>query len=177
MEVVLPNKVGKLVKFLKKEVSTRILCKFENVNGITFFVIGNGKCLACIPYLLKEVKDEEGPFTFEFKILNKYHCSFILSKDPNAFNYKISQFFNKEIVKSFTIELSYRKERILFEFVKNFNDIFSLDILNILCEMLEREVIFCKLDNEIYMVTEYDRYQENPFQSCKTKLFFTGIVK
>jgi hypothetical protein len=170
-ELIVPNKFKKLVKILKKD-SNKVLCKIEKIFNINYFVLGNGKFIICYPDLIEQVS--EGIYDYEYTEKDKYHGKFLLKLNPSGFDYPVINFFNKEIVKDFNIELAYKKEKILYEFVKNFDDIFPLDILDIIYEIFEKRIVFYQLDT-CFMVTENNRYISNPFDSCSIKLFFTGM--
>ncbi|MGB9763709.1 MAG: hypothetical protein ACPLW7_06980, partial [Minisyncoccia bacterium] len=174
MELMVPNKFNKFCRKLKKEKDLNVLCKFETLNKINYFILGNGNLLMFYPNLLLQDVKENISFDFEYKQVNKYQAVFKLKENFQGFNYQVNKFFNKTIVKDLVIDLSYKKEIVFYEFIKKFDNIFNIDVLDIIYEMFEREIIFYQLDT-CFMVTENNRYISNPFDSCSIKLFFTGM--
>jgi hypothetical protein len=176
VEVILPNRYSKLLKLLKKDLN-KVLCKVEVINKTTYFILGNSKIITCTPLLVNYDIKKDCPFSYEYKQVNRYHVSFILQENPQGFNYPISNFFSKQIVKEMSIELAYLKELIIYNFIKHFDNIFNFNVIDIIYELLERQVTFYQLDGDIFMATEY-RHKErdiNIFQACSIKLFFKGL--
>jgi hypothetical protein len=178
-EVVLPNKFNNLCRLLKKDLRTknfiRVLCKFESLMGINYFIIGNGRFLACWPFLVED-NTIEGPYDFEYVKVNKYHGKFILRLNTTGFNYPVINFFNKEIVKSMEFDLGYKKEFFIYHFIKEFDNLFDLRIVDIIYEIFEsKKIAIYQLDGDIFMVTESINRDIDPFQACTTRLFFVGM--
>jgi hypothetical protein len=72
-------------------------------------------------------------------------------------------------------DLGYKKELIIYEFVKSFDNVFNIELIDIVYELFERRVTFYQLDGDIFMVTESINRDIDPFQACTTRLFFVGM--
>jgi hypothetical protein len=173
-EIVLPNKFNNLCRLLKKDLRT--LCKFEIINKVNYFILGNGLVLSCWPYLIED-NTQEGPYDFEYVKLNKYHAKFLLQPNPSGFNFQVSEFFDKTIIKNMEFDLGYRKEIFIYNFIQTFDNFFDLRLVDVIYEIYEKKVICYQLDNEIYMLDEYRNRDKSiePFKTCSIKLFFKGL--